>query len=74
MSEAREWFDGIPVTPEEDEAFAARPASCPRDTDGDGNCGRRYCPYCGRRRPPAPNRYVNIVPCANMPTGPPTRG
>lgn len=22
-----------------------RPA-CPRDTDGDGNCGQRYCPYC----------------------------
>lgn len=20
---------------------------CPRDTDGDGNCGQRYCPACG---------------------------
>lgn len=20
---------------------------CPRDTDGDGNCGRQLCPYCG---------------------------
>lgn len=22
-------------------------AHCPRDTDGDGDCGRRLCPYCG---------------------------
>lgn len=21
--------------------------SCPNDTDGDGNCGSRHCPYCG---------------------------
>ena len=21
-------------------------ASCPRDTDGDGNCGNRSCPIC----------------------------
>lgn len=20
---------------------------CPNDTDGDGGCGRRYCPVCG---------------------------
>ncbi len=20
---------------------------CPRDTDGDGNCGQRFCPICG---------------------------
>lgn len=20
---------------------------CPRDTDGDGNCGSKHCPYCG---------------------------
>lgn len=20
---------------------------CPKDTDGDGNCGQRLCPYCG---------------------------
>lgn len=24
-----------------------RKGACPRDTDGDGNCGRRFCPYCG---------------------------
>jgi hypothetical protein len=24
-----------------------QPASCPRDTDGDGNCGRTMCPHCG---------------------------
>src|SRR4051812_48208213 len=23
---------------------------CPRDTDGDGNCGRLACPNCGRYR------------------------
>jgi hypothetical protein len=23
---------------------------CPHDTDGDGNCGRPACPYCGQRR------------------------
>ena len=22
-------------------------SSCPRDTDGDGDCGRQYCPICG---------------------------
>ena len=21
---------------------------CPQDTDGDGGCGRRYCPWCGK--------------------------
>lgn len=21
--------------------------ACPRDTDGDGGCGRPMCPYCG---------------------------
>lgn len=20
---------------------------CPRDTNNDGNCGMRYCPFCG---------------------------
>lgn len=23
---------------------------CPRDTDGDGNCGSRHCPVCGEAR------------------------
>jgi hypothetical protein len=23
------------------------PMPCPYDTDGDGNCGRLHCPYCG---------------------------
>ena len=23
---------------------------CPFDTDKDGNCGQRYCPYCGTGR------------------------
>lgn len=22
---------------------------CPNDTDGDGDCGRRNCPFCGER-------------------------
>lgn len=22
---------------------------CPRDTDGDGDCGRKYCPICGKK-------------------------
>lgn len=24
---------------------------CPRDTDGDGDCGRPFCPHCGRYAP-----------------------
>lgn len=26
------------------------PTACSRDTDGDGNCGRRLCPECGDPR------------------------
>ena len=26
---------------------------CPRDTDGDGNCGQRFCPLCFPTRTPA---------------------
>lgn len=45
--------------------YAATP--CPNDTDGDGNCGRRMCPYCervGRREAmndpgPIPTPQVN---------------
>lgn len=25
---------------------------CPNDTNGDGDCGRQFCPYCGEGRPP----------------------
>lgn len=25
-------------------------AGCPSDTNGDGDCGRRACPYCGEKR------------------------
>lgn len=28
--------------------------TCPMDTDGDGDCGRRYCPVCGTMRQNAP--------------------
>lgn len=24
---------------------------CPNDTNGDGNCGQRACPYCGEQAP-----------------------
>lgn len=27
-----------------------KPAGCPRDTDGDGDCGQPACPDCGRYR------------------------
>lgn len=27
-----------------------RQKPCPRDTDGDGNCGQAYCPDCGPHR------------------------
>lgn len=30
---------------------------CPNDTDGDGNCGRKDCPYCG----PIPYWYVRAA-------------
>ena len=23
--------------------------TCPNDTDGDGDCGKRYCPICGKQ-------------------------
>ena len=25
---------------------------CPDDTNGDGNCGKWLCPYCGEGKPP----------------------
>jgi proteasome lid subunit RPN8/RPN11 len=33
-----------------------RKPPCPQDTDGDGNCGRRHCPYCGD-----PDPYLRLV-------------
>lgn len=29
---------------------AAAAIACPHDTDGDGDCGRPLCPYCGGGR------------------------
>ena len=29
---------------------AELPTACSRDTDGDGNCGRKWCPECGDPR------------------------
>lgn len=29
---------------------------CPNDTDGDGDCGRVSCPYCGKHR----RRFVRV--------------
>jgi hypothetical protein len=30
-----------------DERYVSKP--CPRDNDGDGNCGQRYCLNCSKR-------------------------
>lgn len=39
-------------------------APCPRDTDGDGDCGRPLCPYCG---PKIPGMVCDTwVPMANV--------
>lgn len=38
-------IDGQDICPNcYDDVILAGP--CPNDTDGDGNCGRRFCPYC----------------------------
>lgn len=37
---------GIAQT-EEHMAKVAAMAACPNDTNGDGDCGNRYCPHCG---------------------------
>ncbi len=38
----------VQAAPEEGVGLLAGLARrCPRDTDGDGNCGRRWCPDCG---------------------------
>ncbi len=34
--------DGCCAAPEK-----AEEKPCPNDTNGDGDCGRRFCPYCG---------------------------
>lgn len=31
---------------------------CPRDTNGDGDCGRNLCPYCGKDSPRHLHRLV----------------
>lgn len=35
-------------SPSEEAQSMSKPG-CPWDTDGDGNCGRKHCPYCGQR-------------------------
>lgn len=32
---------------DENQSFKVEHEGCPRDTDGDGNCGLRFCPFCG---------------------------
>lgn len=34
---------------------------CPKDTDGDGNCGGYYCPWCSDRREIRRDRYLFVV-------------
>ena len=31
--------------------LSGRTRDCPLDTNGDGDCGRRYCPHCGEASP-----------------------
>lgn len=33
--------------------------TCPNDTDGDGDCGKPYCPYCGPKV--KEHRQVTVV-------------
>ena len=40
LKDEREVFDAMQK--------ALRRIRCPKDTDGDGNCGQKYCPYCGQ--------------------------
>lgn len=35
---------------------------CPDDTDGDGNCGKVACPYCGRYGKVAASRVTHQSP------------
>lgn len=35
---------------------------CPRDTNGDGDCGRPACPHCGRRKQTSSTRQALDVP------------
>src|SRR5262245_6115392 len=39
---ARAWGKNPPP-----EVYNLPHAACPFDTNGDGDCGRRYCPHCG---------------------------
>ena len=46
-----------------------RDTPCPHDTDGDGNCGRQLCPYCGRpeARDRICDRWVRMPNMAEFP-------
>lgn len=44
-----------------------RDAPCPRDTDGDGDCGRKLCPHCGAERERACDRWVPMRNAAEHP-------
>lgn len=37
---------------------------CPRDTNGDGDCGNRLCSYCGIKDPPAQWLLFNCPACS----------
>lgn len=39
--------DGIRRGVAQAERGEVRPAPCPDDTNGDGDCGKRWCPHCG---------------------------
>jgi hypothetical protein len=52
------WQNVIMARPAARAMAASVAAPCPFDTNGDGDCGRRYCPHCIKRRaalnPPRP--------------------
>ncbi len=43
-----------------------REQPCPRDTDGDGNCGRRFCPHCGPAAREVARTVDRWVPLRNV--------
>lgn len=49
---AEEWLTGVEVEVLTIGRLSGKSllVKCPNDTDADGNCGRRYCPYCGNKR------------------------
>lgn len=43
---------------------------CPKDTNGDGDCGRKNCPYCGAQTRAALARYdAERSRCPEAPAG-----